>query len=155
MFSCVGGFINLILHCRTTASADTATLEGFFSQAVLCLTCKSTLPSEPLETREGTQAGLFLPTPLPVAWRPLRAQWSPLAPESEATSARTQQTWISPCISLMHSLENTNSFLACLVPLGWSPTNVLLNPSSPSVSLAPDSPFLSFYLIFPSHTLLP
>lgn len=25
MFSCVGGFINLILHCRTTASADTAT----------------------------------------------------------------------------------------------------------------------------------
>lgn len=25
MFSCVGGFINLILHCRTTARADTAT----------------------------------------------------------------------------------------------------------------------------------
>lgn len=24
MFSCVGGFINLILHCRTTARADTA-----------------------------------------------------------------------------------------------------------------------------------
>lgn len=53
MFSCVGGFINLILHCRTTARADTASLHGwgFLSVCVarLCLTCKSTLLPEPIK----------------------------------------------------------------------------------------------------------
>lgn len=51
MFSCVGGFINLILHCRTTARADTATPPWLgFSFCV----CSKALPDMQINTITGT-----------------------------------------------------------------------------------------------------
>lgn len=152
MFSCVGGFINLILHCRTTASADTATLGGFFffPQAVLCLTCKSTLLPGLVDTRQGAQSWtVTIQFHLPCSGNP----WDSSGEHWEDTSIKTQQIWVRPWTPLMHSLENINSSLDCLVPLAWSPTNMPLNTSFPSVSLALDFPFIP--PIFPPCTLLP
>lgn len=88
----------------------------------------------------------YHPIPPPSFWESLRftgEHW-------EDTSIKTQ-IWVRPWTPLMHSLENMDSSLACLVPLAWSPTNMPLNTSFPSVSLALDFPFLSFHL-FSSHT---
>lgn len=71
MFSCVGGFINLILHCRTTASADTATLGGFSSLS------SSALPDMQINTAMratrdkggSTELGSPYPDPYPSFWK--------------------------------------------------------------------------------------
>ena len=56
MFSCVGGFINLILHCRTTARADTATPPRLgFSFCV----CSKALPDMQINTITGTNKDVW------------------------------------------------------------------------------------------------
>lgn len=56
MFSCVGGFINLILHCRTTARADTATPPRLgFSFCV----CSTTLPDMQINAITGTNEDVW------------------------------------------------------------------------------------------------
>lgn len=56
MFSCVGGFINLILHCRTTARADTATPPRLgFSFCV----CGKALPDMQINAITGTNKDVW------------------------------------------------------------------------------------------------
>lgn len=56
MFSCVGGFINLILHCRTTARADTATPPRLgFSFCV----CSKALPDMQINAITGTNKDVW------------------------------------------------------------------------------------------------
>lgn len=153
MFSCVGGFINLILHCRTTASTDTATLGGFFFSS-------SALPDMQINTairtardkEKNTEIGCPHPAPSSF-WDILEVPVKHIG-ALEATSARAQQIRTRLWTSLMRSLENRNYFVACWFPLAWSLTNMILNTSFSPVSLALDFPFLTFHLIFPSYTLL-
>ena len=56
MFSCVGGFINLILHCRTTTRADTATSPRLgFSFCV----CSKALPDMQINALTGTNKDVW------------------------------------------------------------------------------------------------
>lgn len=56
MFSCVGGFINLILHCRTTASADTATPPRL---GLSFCVCSKALPDMQINTITGTNKDMW------------------------------------------------------------------------------------------------
>lgn len=89
MFSCVGGFINLILHCRTTASADIATLGGFFffsSRALPDMQINTAIRTA-TDKAGSTELDFHHPVPSISFWESLRFQWRALRGHQHKDSA--------------------------------------------------------------------
>lgn len=118
MFSCVGGFINLILHCPTTARADTATPPWL---ACSFCVCSKALPDMQIKAITRTNKDV---------WREEgRAEWG--GQRREQGTARAKAV---PGQFLPHSGPGL-SWMLWYPPRSAIPAPLPLSPTSPLLSL--------------------